>query len=446
MNGEKRDRSSWKKQDENENLDNRTLDLSTLLIPTNEEAEKDLLSGLIADSTAMAVVFPIVLPKDFADEGCREVYTLMRGLYNKNKRWTVATLYSKPLSDLAKSRLYHVSETNTSRYLKELAEEVRNKGVGRRIFKELYVLMKANAESSDHSALLSQALQKFVKLSQRTTGDETSKLKVIQEHRDLMKARYGGEVVTIPTGFPDLDEYLGQGMRKSNLLIVGARPSVGKTSFSLSVAHNAALSGKKVMFFTLEMSVDEIMDRLVAFQSGLSANDVIRGLAPKEKIVKAYKELLKLPLVVADVPEATTSAIYSMALREQAKNGLDLVVVDYLAKLRDPFEKGMNMNNWIGRLMSNLKFMAKMLDIAVLTPHQLNREIEKGSKERAESPKFSDLRDSGTIEADADVVMFLTRKSILSHDLRLHLSKQRTGPTGEVELDFDLSTTKIHQK
>ena len=96
--------------------------------------------------------------------------------------------------------------------------------------------------------------------------------------------------------------------------------------------------------------------------------------------------------------------------------------------------------------MSNLKFMAKMLDIAVLTPHQLNREIEKGSKERAESPKFSDLRDSGTIEADADVVMFLTRKSILSHDLRLHLSKQRTGPTGEVELDFDLSTTKIHQK
>ena len=422
------------------------LDLSTLLIPRNEELEKDMISLLIADSSAMTQVYPILKPKDFSNVGVREVYTLMRVLYNKSKKWNVSTLSTKNLSDEARAILYHVPEGITGIYKKEMADEIRNKGIGRRIFKELYLLMKANAESNDHHALLTQALQTFVKLSQRTTGDDVSKLSVIKEHRSLMISRYSGDVIAVPTGFSDLDEFLGGGMRKSNLLIVGARPSIGKTSFSLSVAHNAALAGKRVMFFTLEMSVDEIMDRLVAFQSKVSANDIIRGLAKKETIAKAYKELLKLPLIVADVPDATTSAIYSMALKEQAKNGLDLVVVDYLAKLRDPFEKGMNMNNWIGRLMGNLKFMAKMLDVAVLTPHQLNREIEKGSKERAESPKFSDLRDSGTIEADADVVMFLTRKNVLSPDLRLHLSKQRTGPTGEVDLDFDLSTTKIFQK
>jgi replicative DNA helicase len=418
-------------------------DLSVLLIPTNDGIEKDLISILVSDSSVMESVYPELMPSDFQVDDAAEVYTLMRELYNKGKRWNLSTLYSQNLSDSAKELLYHIPEGPTHTYKKEIVNSVKNQGVGRKIFKELYELMSDNAKTTDRSLVISKALQIFAKLSQRTLSDEESKTDSLQRHKTLMVSRYGGGQVGVPTGMKELDKLLGQGMRRSNLIIIGARPSVGKTSLSLSMAYNAAKTGKKVMFVSIEMSMEEIMDKLVAFETGLPVNALVRGKAAKDQVSNAYKRLLKVPLTIKDVPDATTGSIYAMAVKEKAKSGLDLVVVDYLGKLKDPSEKGDNDVRRIGRLTDGLKMIARMLNVVVLSPHQLSRRIEQRSKESQDSPMLSDLRDSGNVEQDADVVMFLTRRNLLSPEAQLHISKHRTGSTGVVDLRFDSDTTKF---
>ena len=385
-----------KKKDENErkstSLD--TANLSELIIPVNDEAEQDLIALLAADSDSMEKAYPELMPSDFHLEAAGEVYTLMRELYNKGKRWSSATLYSKVLSDNAKDLLHHVPEGMIHNVSKELIESVKNKGLGRKIFKELYLLMKVNVKTSNRSEVISRALQIFAKLSQRTVSDEETKNDTLMRHKKLMVSRYGGGEIGIPTGFKSLDVLLGQGMSRSNLLIVGARPSVGKTSFGLSIAYNAAKAKKHVMFVSIEMSLEEIMDRLVAFETGRPVNELIRGKAKKEVVAAAYKRLLELPLIIKDVPDATTGMIYAMAVKEKAKNGLDLIVVDYLGKLKDPSDKGDNEVRRIGKLTDGLKLTARMLNVAVLSPHQLSRRIEQRGKESQENPLLSDLRDS----------------------------------------------------
>lgn len=417
--------------------------LSEFIIPVNDEAERDLISILVGDPAVMEKVYTEVVSSDFHLEAAGEVYTLMRDLYNKGKRWSLSTLMTKNLSSKGKEILYNVPEGLTYHISKDLIESVKNMGLGRRIFKELYDLMRDNVKLDNRSKVISKALQVFAKLSQRTISDDETKTDVLMKHKKLMVSRYDGGETGIPTGFQILDKMFGQGMRRSNLIILGARPSVGKTSLSLTMAYNAAKAGKKVLYVTVEMNADEIMDKLVAFETGLPVSSLVRGRAGKKEVSLGYKRLLNLPLTVKDCPDATTGMVYAMAVREKATNGLDLVVVDYLGILKDPTDKGTNEVGRIGSLMVNLKLLARMLNVVVVTPHQLSRRVEQRSKESQGSPLLSDLRDSGRIEEAADVVMFLTRKNLLSPEASLHISKHRTGSTGMLDLRFNPDTTRF---
>lgn len=331
------------------------------------------------------------------------------------------------------------------RVSKEMIKSLKSKAIGRAMFVELWNLMKKNSETDDRSEVVAKGLTVFSTLSQRLSFDSDTKQTVTMKHKKLMKRRLAGEIIGVPTGFPDLDFNLGQGFQTKDLVIVGARPSVGKTSFSLSLAHNMAKKGAKVLYFTLEMDDEEVMDRLLAFQLNAAVQSVVRGKIPKEKLKEAYAKLDAIPLTIKYMPKATSADIFSVAAKEKTINGLDVIIVDYLGLLSDEGEKRESEVARIGRVTKGLRGVAQMLDVVMVVPHQLNRRIEHRSAASQEDPMLSDLRDSGHIEQDADVIMFLSRELMGNKREKavLKIGKHRTGQTGKIDLRFNPLTTKF---
>ncbi|RPI82925.1 MAG: hypothetical protein EHM34_06120, partial [Nitrosopumilales archaeon] len=221
-----------------------------------------------------------------------------------------------------------------------------------------------------------------------------------------------------------------------------ARPSVGKTSFSLSVAFNVAKKGKKVLFLTCEMDDQEIFDRLLSFQTNHPILNITSGKIKKEIVEKGYEEIRKLPLSIMHLSEATSNDVYSIASKFKTINGLDLLVVDYLGYISDDGESEVER---LGKISRSFKMTANLLDCVVLSPHQLNRAVERRSKTERELLKLSDLRDSGHLEQDADVVMFLNRDMLgkQSEKSSIQIAKNRVGQTGLVDIRFNILTTKF---
>jgi replicative DNA helicase len=262
---------------------------------------------------------------------------------------------------------------------------------------------------------------------------EIGRVEALHEHRD--------EILGVASGFTDLDQ-LTAGFQRSDLIILAARPSMGKTALALNIAHNAATAKEPVpvAFFSIEMSKEQLVRRLFASEGRIDASRLRTGRMQAEEWAKlnmAAGDLLDAPIYIVDRARATSLEIKAQARRMKSRHGIGLVVVDYLQLMRDPRAKSREQE--IARIASDLKAMAKELDVPVLALSQLNRDVEKRPNRR---PKLADLRESGALEQDADVVMFIYREEVYKKDTadkgiaELDVAKQRNGPVGLVKLTY----------
>jgi replicative DNA helicase len=294
----------------------------------------------------------------------------------------------------------------------------------------------------DELRLTFDSISGRVLFSQNDTEKELLSLtKLAEKHRNRQKE---GNDKLVPTGFQVLDSYLNGGARPGDLILIGARPSVGKSSFALTLAYHAAKAGKSVIFFSIEMSSLSLYDRLLAMETGLSCSTIITGEANKKEVAKGYEELSKLKITVAELSKATSKDVEKIAQKFLLENPVDLIIVDYLQFLSDK-ETGGNSASRVGEISRNLKSLARSTNIPVISPSQLSRKVEEGGRSR--EPRLADLRDSGNLEQDADVVVLLHRNKDGTdrEKVRVIVAKNRNGETGSLSLKFNLLTTRFEE-
>ncbi len=280
-------------------------------------------------------------------------------------------------------------------------------------------------------------------VAQRRSADTISPLQeLLSRSLDRLEELYGrGETITgVPSGFHDLDEHLA-GLQPSNLVVVGARPSMGKTAFALGIAANAAILGTPVLFFSLEMSHLEIAQRVLCAEARVDASRMRNGRLLEgdwPKISHAIGRLGNAPLHIDDNPNVTVMDIRAKARRMKSREGLGMVVVDYL-QLMTGRHGAENRQVEISEISRGLKILARELEIPVVALSQLSRSLESRADKR---PMLADLRESGAIEQDADVVMFIYRDEVYNQEstdrgaAEIIIAKHRNGPTGIVQLAF----------
>ena len=290
---------------------------------------------------------------------------------------------------------------------------------------------------------------------------------------DMAKSAYQSEegLVGVPTGLTDLDSRLG-GLHKQDLVIIAGRPSMGKTALATNIAFHAAKNIEKkgskstVAFFSLEMSSEQLSTRILSEQSRIRSNDIRRGKVSEkefEQFIETSKNISELPLYIDETPAITIAAISNRSRRIKRLFGLELIVVDYIQLMRSSGKKEYNRVQEISEITQGLKALAKELNVPVLALSQLSRAVEHRDDKK---PQLADLRESGSIEQDADIVMFVFRESYylqnkeptvgsiehaewqtkmneISHLAEIMISKQRHGPTGNVKVEFEAMYTKF---
>jgi replicative DNA helicase len=303
------------------------------------------------------------------------------------------------------------------------------------------------------STILDHAEQQIFEIAQSRNTRDMAKLKdVLADNMALINelADKKGEIIGVPTGFIDLDK-MTSGMQKSDLIILAARPSMGKTAFALCVARNAAIKGYKVAIFSLEMGKMQLSQRLLSMEAGVDANRLRTGRLESNdwmKMSAVMDRLSEADIRIDDTPGMTVMGIKNKCRRMKAEAGLDLVVIDYL-QLMSADGRAESRQQEVSNLSRNLKQLARELDCPVLVLSQLSRAVESRSDHR---PQLADLRESGSIEQDADVVLFLYRDEVYDKETdrpgecEVHVSKQRNGPIGVVDVLWQGRYTRFVNK
>ena len=414
--------------------------------PHDLEAEQSLLSAVLIDDEAIIKVSDHLKPESFYKRNHQLIYESMIQLYESREAIDVVTLTNQLKKNKA---LTKVGGASAIAKLSNLVSTGANAESYARLVKEYYIKrqlislggeMAELAFDSSKSAqdVLDQAESKVFKVSQTHAVQEFIPIKdtLVESFERLDELQKNqGELRGMPTGFQDLDNMLA-GMQKSNLLILAARPAMGKTAFALNITQNMAVKyKKKVGFFSLEMSKEELVDRLLVAQADIDAWKLKTGKLNQQdflKISDAMGVLAEAQLFIDDTPGLSIYDMRTKARRLMSEHQIDLIVVDYLqlahGRTRD------NRVHEVGEISQGLKNIARELRVPVLALSQLSRAIEnRGEK----NPQLSDLRESGSIEQDADVVMFLYRKDEdIREQITLKIAKHRNGPTGELELFF----------
>lgn len=426
------------------------------LPPQNIEAESSVLGSLLIDQEAIIKVADILVPSDFYNENHGIIFRAMLELFEERNPIDILSLSNKleekgKLKDLG-GRSYLLSlasQVPTSTHVVHYAHIVQRKATLRKLIKAASdITALGYKETNDVESILDQAEQNLFKVSQRFLKQNFIAVKdVLAETFDRIDALHkeSGKLRGIRTGFTDLDNILA-GMQKSDLIILASRPSMGKTSFALDIARHVAIHEKiPVGIFSLEMSHEQLVDRLLCAEANVDLWRMRTGkLSDKgeaddfSRIGHAMGVLSEAPIFIDDSPTSNIMEIRTKARRLQAEHGLGFMVVDYLQLM-----EGRNLENRVqevSEISRALKSIARELDIPVLALSQLSRAVESRSPQ---IPQLADLRESGSIEQDADVVMFIYREEMYKRDTdrkniaEIHIKKHRNGPTGQIELYFD---------
>jgi replicative DNA helicase len=435
--------------------------------PQNLEAEMSLLGAILLDKDAMLNVADIVDAGDFYKNTHRDIFDAMSELYAKNEPIDLLTLgnrlQEKNQLETIGGRAYLVELSNTvptASHVVQYAEIVQRKATLRKLLSAAGDITKIcfQEETHDVEEILDEASKQLYGVTQKHLKQTFSPIRTIlsdafERIDELHKEK--GKLRGVPTGFKQLDNLLA-GLQKSDLVILAARPSVGKTSFALDIARHAAVRGKvPVGIFSLEMSKEQLVDRLLCAEAGVDLWRMRTGnLSDRPdsddfpRIGHAMGVLSDAPIFIDDHPGNNVMQIRTKARRLQAEHGLGLIIIDYL-QLMESHKKSSNSDNRVqevSEISRNLKGIARELNVPVLALSQLSRAVEQS---KPAIPKLAHLRESGSIEQDADVVMFIYRKAAdrnyrvedippdERHIGEIHIAKHRNGPVGMVKIFFD---------
>ncbi len=421
-------------------------------VPANLEAEEAVLGSLIISPNAINDVVLLLSPDDFYSDRNRWIYEAILKLHSRHQPPDFVTLSSEleqngRLEEVG-GPAYLTSLINsvpTAIHAEYYANLVVQASIRRRLLRAAsQIASLAYEDADDAKELVDRAEQLIFAIAERGIRRDVRKIgevldKVLERIQELRLAE--DEVYGVPTGFRDLDALLG-GLQRSDLVILAGRPSMGKTSLALSIARNAASKGKKVGVFSLEMSAEQLVHRLLAAESKIDSRKIIRGRvsdAEFEKLVVTAGELGDVYMYIDDTPSLSVMGLRSKARRIYSEYGLDLIVIDYLQLMQGDF-RAENRVQEISYISRALKSLAREMNIPVLALSQLSRAVEQRQDKH---PLLSDLRESGSIEQDADVVIFIYREVKYKEDTEkktiaeLSIAKHRNGPTGKVELYFD---------
>ncbi len=433
--------------------------------PQSLEAEMSFLGSILIDKEALLKVADMVRPEDFYKDAHSKIYEAILGLYDKNEPIDLLTLSTRldeqhQLEQIG-GRSYLAELTNTvptSSHVTNYAYIIHRKATRRRLLSASYEISRLSyqEEDDDIERILDQAQQNLFGVSQIYFKQSFSPIRgVLADAFDRIDELHKnkGQLRGMPTGFIALDNVLA-GLQKSDLVIVAARPSVGKTSFVLDmIRHIATRQKKPVGMFSLEMSKEQLVDRLLCAEANVDLWRMRTGRLsdrPEDddfpRIGHAIGTLSEAPIFIDDTPNINIMQIRTKARRLQAEHGLNLIVIDYL-QLMESSSKGDSDNRVqeVAAITRGLKGIARELNIPVIALSQLSRVVEQS---KPAIPKLSHLRESGSIEQDADVVMFIYRKSAdrnyrledIPPDERgiaeIHIAKHRNGPTGIVKVAF----------
>jgi len=416
--------------------------------PNNVDLEKSILGGLMIDEEAIFKVADLLSPENFYDRRHKLIYEAIQSLYTQQKAIDILTvsaeLKKKGMLKEAGGNIYIsglVEAVPSSAHIEEYTRMIKDLGIRRKMI-SLGASMQEMAykESDQVDNLLDKAERDLLNLSEiNTKGDfvhisallEESYRKQEEISKDPKKVR------GVRTGFNYLDNILG-GLQNSDLVILAARPSIGKSSFALDVTRHAAIhENKHVGFFALEMSNLQLIERLLAMQVGVGLWDLRMGKLNDDALSRlsdAMGVLSESNIFIDDTPGIGIMEIRAKARRLKFEKGLDILIVDYLQLIAGTRLESRVQE--VSEISRSLKAIARELDIPVLALSQLNRSVEQRNDNK---PQLSDLRDSGSIEQDADVVLFLSRVSSDDDNNQnriLSIAKHRNGPTGRVELFF----------
>lgn len=418
------------------------------LPPQNLEAEKSVLGSILLDSEAFFKIAEKVRANDFYDKINGLIYSACIELFSRQKPLDVLTLSSllkkkKKLTEIGGVKYLSelVTSVPTSAHIEEYAQMIRDAALRRRIISLSSNLEKMSyQEDKELTELLDEAERSLVQISETSSNSDFVHISTLLEEayeRAEELNKNPGSVKGVPTGFKYLDNLLG-GLQKSDLVILAARPSVGKTAFQLDISRHAAVKAEKtVAIFSLEMSNAQLMDRILSMQVGVGLWDLRTGRIKDEffpKISDAMGVLSETKLYIDDTPGISVMELRSKARKLKLEKGLDMIVVDYLQLVVGTNKESRVQE--VSEITRSLKGIARELNVPVLALSQLSRAVEQRSDG---NPMLSDLRDSGSIEQDADVVIFLSRiggDAENSDNRMLTVAKHRNGPTGSVELFF----------
>lgn len=445
-------------------------DKTTKLPPQNLEAEMSLLGCLLIDKDAIIKIIDILRPEDFYKDSHGMIFDAMKDLYVRHDPIDILTLTSK-LEELNKleavgGRTYLAQLANavaTSSHIVHYANIIQRKATLRRLQTAAAEISELSyKEDEEIESILDQAEQKLFGVSQKFLKNVflpiDNLLTEAFERIDELH-RQSGKLRGLATGFLDLDNLLA-GLQKSDLVVLAARPSVGKTSLALDIARQSAIKTKvPIGIFSLEMSKEQLVDRLLCAQANVSLWRMRTGkLSDREedndfsRIGEAMGQLSEAQIYIDDSASSNVMEIRSKARRLQIEKGLGLLIIDYLQLMEGRGKYQDNRVQEVAEITRGLKGIARELNIPVLALSQLSRAVEMS---RPAIPKLAHLRESGSIEQDADVVMFIYRKAMdrsynidelpeaEKHLAEIHIAKHRNGPTGKINLFFDEDTVSF---
>ena len=453
-------------------------------LPNNIEAEQAVIGSILVSNEIFDEINLILSSNNFYDPIHQKIFSAIENLIFRGMLANPITLksYFEDEKDDLNVPDYLVKVTKFSTSIRQAVEYSK-------IIYDMFVrreLIKISENTIDTAKLndLSTTGQDIIEDSEKLLyelaekGSSHSSLisfdKALRQTIDMASAAYKNEegIVGVPTGLRDLDDRLG-GLHKSDLIIIAGRPGMGKTALATNIAFNAAQklqdSGKEkasVAFFSLEMSSEQLSTRILAEQSRIKSNDIRRGKISEEQFeqfIETSKNISELPLYIDETPAISIAALSNRARRIKRLYGLDMIVIDYIQLMKASFALKEGRVQEISEITQGLKALAKELSVPVLALSQLSRAVEQRDDKK---PLLSDLRESGSIEQDADVVMFVYRESYylkakeprpatvehaewqakmneVSHLAELIIGKQRHGPTGNVMLEFEEMFTKF---
>ncbi len=425
--------------------------------PQDVEAEKAVLGAMFLDKHAVSPAIELLQPDYFYSTANERIFSSMIELYTRNVEIDVITVREEL------RRTGHLENVGGSAYLNDLVSSVvssANVEAHAQIVAEKYMLrslittMSQNVQKcfdnrEDAFGLIDEIERDIFKVSEARLKKSVVPLQqALVKTMEVLERIHGskGGVTGVPTGFTELDSMTG-GLQKSDLIIIAARPSVGKTAFALSIARNSAVKyGVPTAIYSLEMSQQQLLIRLLAAEARVDAHALRTGTLPEEKwayISTRIHKLAPAPIFIDDTPALSILELRARARRLKSEHDIGLVMVDYLQLMQGP-ARAESREREISMISRNLKVLAKELDIPVIALSQLRRSVEERGDKR---PILSDLRESGALEQDADVVIFIHRPELYGIEsypdgestsgiAEIMVSKQRNGPTGEVKLTF----------